>query len=569
MTAWVRAEDLIPSALLNGDLRIKVNPSCAQEIASVALQLQLDEYAEVKFPRRGAVMPTAPICGNSTCKDEGQWWRMNGLPDSDSERSRYQDALRDPELWDIQAEERTAWDSAVTLHEGPFEYLRPLVVPFVVAMPHVQFPPGYKVSSVFYNDLQSNVTSAKHVYRYTALVTFSNGRLTKVPAGYTTFHPTPPSASAQPKSFANVTLSYDERRDGWLGACGSFWSAEDRAEEHTVQIDLAGGSIYHHGDMIRANVTFYDNTSSISSLWASIGQERNQKWARARAEASGSDAFSAGYRDEHNFGFDLISTSSCRYNYIFGTEDHRCSFRKDDFKRLDTASFQVVGFHLKVDENVVPNFQMHYTDVESFIKITVDIPFPLAVQTCLNPQQDAPPTSDAEQAEELMWDTYSPVGRSALYDLLTYEYQLSARIPITILPDGKFSTDTPSEPPRHYLDPEGTPSPVLLTAAPASLAEVAFPMAHPTISAKSVEEIAQRMLDAPVRVSHFDEFSAGPADDYYAGSYAGVLWEKKVIAGIREQSPATTEETQVQGEKSWFAGNSESMAAQEVFAAPV
>ena len=33
-----------------GDLRIKVNPSCAQEIASLALQLRLDEYAEVKFP---------------------------------------------------------------------------------------------------------------------------------------------------------------------------------------------------------------------------------------------------------------------------------------------------------------------------------------------------------------------------------------------------------------------------------------------------------------------------------------------------------------------------------------
>lgn len=65
-------------------------------------------------------MPTAPICGNSTCQDEGRWWRMNGLPDSDSEMSRYQDALRDPELWDIQAEQRTAWDSAVTLHEGPF-----------------------------------------------------------------------------------------------------------------------------------------------------------------------------------------------------------------------------------------------------------------------------------------------------------------------------------------------------------------------------------------------------------------------------------------------------------------
>ena len=320
--------------------------------------------------------------------------------------------------------------------------------------------------------------------------------------------------------------------------------------------------------MVTANVTFYDNTSSISSLRASISQERNQKWARSRAEASGSDAFSAGYRDEYNFGFDLISTSSCRYSYVFGAEDHRCTFGEDDFQRMDTASSQVAGFRLKIDENVVPNFQMHYTDIESFIKVSVDIPYPLAVQTCLHPQQDAPPASDAEQAEELMWDIYTPVGQSSRYSIPTY--QLSTKIPITILGDRKPSTNTPSALPRHYLDPEGTPSPVLLAAAPASLAEVSYPMAHPTISAKPVEEIARRMLAAPMRFPHGGNSSAGCTDDYYSGSYAGVLWEKKVIAGLRESSPASiAAESQVQGVKSWPAGGSKYIAAQEVFAAPV
>ena len=114
-------------------------------------------------------------------------------------------------------------------------------------MPHVQFPPGYQGSYISYDEARANITSSRHVYRYTALVTFSDGRLTKVPAGYTTFHPTPPALSAQLNSFANVTLSYDEISYDWLGACESFWPAEDRAEVHTVRIDLAGGSIYHHG----------------------------------------------------------------------------------------------------------------------------------------------------------------------------------------------------------------------------------------------------------------------------------------------------------------------------------
>ena len=189
---------------------------------------------------------------------------------------------------------------------------------------------------------------------------------------------------------------------------------------------------------------------------------------------------------------------------------------------------------------------MHYIDVESFLKVRVDIPFPLEVRACLNPQQDAPPASDAEQVEELMWDAYTPVGQSAPYNLPTY--QLSAKFPITIWGDRKLSTNTPSALPRHYLDPEGTPSPVLLAAAPASLAEVAFPMSHPKISAKPVEEIARRMLAAPMRFPFGGNSSAGCTNDYYEGSYAGVLWEKKVIAGTREASPAPIAEgSQVQG----------------------
>lgn len=573
--AWVRAEDLIPSAVLNGDLRIRVNPSCAEQIVSVALQLRLDEYAEVKFPRTGAVMPTAPICGNTTCEDP---WRPRRDPrGSESEMDRYIhiEALSDPELWDIQAEERTAWHSTVTLHEGPFEYARPLVIPFIVAMPPVQFPPGYESYSAFYNDAQANVTHSKHVYRYTALVTFSDGRLTKVPAGYTTFHPTP-SVSSQPRSSTNVTFSYNERRHDYMGACSSFWSPEDRAEVHTARIDLERGSNYHQGDVLAGNITFYDNTSFTGVVRAYVIQEQNRKWAQSRAQASGSDAFSPGSPDEYNPGFQPISASSCRYGYIFGTED-ACLFEDRDFhRRINSSSPQLVGFRIKIEQDVVPNFQMHYTDVETFLQVSIDIPYPLDVRTCLDPsQRDAPPASDADLVEEQMWDEYTPIGQSVEDQLATY--QLTARIPITILSDRKLSVNTPSEPPRHYLDPEGAPSPILLAEAPSSIAEVVFPMSHPTISAKSVEDTARRILTAPMRFAGLQNFSAQCADDYYAGSFAGVLWKKKYVAGIRNYSPGPNVEgsEEAQGLKefnSWLADNSKSMPrmpVQEVFAVPV
>ncbi|KZP08519.1 hypothetical protein FIBSPDRAFT_261223 [Athelia psychrophila] len=119
--AWVRAEDLSPSSILNGDLRIIVDPSCTEDVVSVGLQLRLDEYAEVKFPKAGVVMPTAPVSGNVSENETSMWrpFRMrDDLEGSDTEMGRYHKALRDPELWEVYGEERTAWKSAVTLHEG-------------------------------------------------------------------------------------------------------------------------------------------------------------------------------------------------------------------------------------------------------------------------------------------------------------------------------------------------------------------------------------------------------------------------------------------------------------------
>ncbi|KAJ6581812.1 hypothetical protein B0H19DRAFT_890359, partial [Mycena capillaripes] len=45
--AWVRAEDLSPDHVSRGELRIKVpRAECANQIASVSLRLQLDEFGE-------------------------------------------------------------------------------------------------------------------------------------------------------------------------------------------------------------------------------------------------------------------------------------------------------------------------------------------------------------------------------------------------------------------------------------------------------------------------------------------------------------------------------------------
>lgn len=60
-------------------------------------------------------------------------------------------------------------------------------------MPNVNYPPGQHAAPS--SNCESMITDGAHSYHYTAIVTFSSGRIVEVPAGYTTFVPTPASLS--------------------------------------------------------------------------------------------------------------------------------------------------------------------------------------------------------------------------------------------------------------------------------------------------------------------------------------------------------------------------------------
>ncbi|KAJ7163857.1 hypothetical protein C8R43DRAFT_879200 [Mycena crocata] len=116
--AWVRAEDLAPEHIFHGELRIKVKQAhCANRIASVSLRLQLDEFAEVKHLRRGAVLPEIQRSHNQTVPDHtlGYWGTSNDVV---YDYDPYDRAMSNPALWVIKAEERRAWSTEVVLFEN-------------------------------------------------------------------------------------------------------------------------------------------------------------------------------------------------------------------------------------------------------------------------------------------------------------------------------------------------------------------------------------------------------------------------------------------------------------------
>lgn len=66
--------------------------------------LQLDEFSEFKFLKKGAVLPEVQAA-NQSAGGYGDWTEGDVVYDYQV----HNDGLSDPELWTVKAEERRAW----------------------------------------------------------------------------------------------------------------------------------------------------------------------------------------------------------------------------------------------------------------------------------------------------------------------------------------------------------------------------------------------------------------------------------------------------------------------------
>ena len=181
----------------------------------------------------------------------------------DPDHDRYYESLRDPALWIVKAEERTAFKSAVTLikkffgmsflalalsitmaHNFYADYSQPVIVPFTVAVPNVNYPPALRLSGHSFGD-SGRETNSMHLYRYTALIAFQSGHKVEIPAGYITFDPVH-DASLHTRAFStNVTL--EERTQGLrdhLKVC----AADTEETIFEAQVTVEGGNVVGAGE---------------------------------------------------------------------------------------------------------------------------------------------------------------------------------------------------------------------------------------------------------------------------------------------------------------------------------
>ncbi|KAJ7931688.1 hypothetical protein B0H13DRAFT_830992 [Mycena leptocephala] len=168
--AWVRAEDLSPDHISRGELRIKVpRAECAHQIESVALRLQLDEFGEFKFLKKGAVLPEVQASNQSALAGYADWTGSDVVYSYEE----HDNSMSDPEFFTVKAEERRAWTTEAALLENNPDLSKPTISPFTVAVPAVNYPP------VIYRYRQLHEPVARHAYsdlsyRYIAVRLISN-----------------------------------------------------------------------------------------------------------------------------------------------------------------------------------------------------------------------------------------------------------------------------------------------------------------------------------------------------------------------------------------------------------
>ncbi|KAJ7484339.1 hypothetical protein FB451DRAFT_1232194 [Mycena latifolia] len=571
--AWVRAQDLSPDHISHGELRIKVpRAECAQQIAAVALRLQLDEFGEVKFLKQGAELPAIQTAANQTAPMGYEDWTGSSVMYDYQARD---DAMSDPELWTVVAEERRAWATEATLLDNNPNCSQPIITPFTVAVPAVNYPP----SVTRYRSLQSPISRHSFNdlgYHYIAVVTFTDGHTAEVPAGYTTFVPMVHASAARKPFTWNTTFEQNQcgvdsnsspqekKRVEDLERC----LPEAQRSSFFAEITLEEGNVVKRGLPVKGRVTVHSTSGSttMSDISVNLRTVLREHWAQAQAAGGGDAGF-------HNatspmckyWGSDQkLDPESDNYMYIFGDDNDRMAHRMfshyPSSYGVITPAHPYFDFELEIPEGRPVDFATYYAHSETLVQLALTVIYSEEAATCANPSARPPKeevalaADDATMTEEGLWDSYTRVGQKVRVQTYHRSLTLQATVPITIV-DRAAPADT--LPIAHYLTP-GLPAPVLRRGAQVDVP--AFPSARPLVVAEALVNTSARLMQAGssdpyytmqqfMNASRFalNSMYPDPTKDYRSGNYAGLLWRKKVVAEERGIWPVRSEQVVEEG----------------------
>ncbi|KAJ6581801.1 hypothetical protein B0H19DRAFT_1251967 [Mycena capillaripes] len=556
--AWVRAEDLAPDHVSRGELRIKVpRAECANQIASVALRLQLDEFGEVKFLKQGAVLPEVQSSNKSVSAGYTDWVGSDVVYDYRA----HDEGLTDPELWTIKAEERHAWTTEATLIENNPDLSQPIVTPFSVAVPAVNYPPAVN-RYVYRRSPISRHTSSDLGYRYIAAVTFTDGRTEDVLAGHTTFVPSPPaSIKVAPISWNVTFMDFTCNREDDSPASKKHAEELERCLPEAkrsvfiAEITLEEGTVVQKSRPLKGRVTvrsISNGSTTMSNIYVHLVTQTTNQWAQNQAAAGGDVQFfnATSGACQQSSGHRALDPESINFAHVFRKKDDdwTVNFHHLSVNGPLTPAQPYLDFEFEVPLDTPVDFALYYADIKNLLQFDLTVQYSSDAAKCIYPRSLMQPedenVDDATRTEEGLWDTYTRVSVEVAQPARWGgSLSLRATVPVTVV-----GSTSPVPAAAHYLTP-GVAAPVLRRGAQHKI-PASFPVANPVFTAEALVNTSARLMQ-PGSTNRYQPFTnltlhntkyPDPTENYRGGSYAGVLWKKKVVAeerGIWPLRPGT------------------------------
>ncbi|KAJ7179631.1 hypothetical protein C8R46DRAFT_645950 [Mycena filopes] len=464
----------------------------------------------------------------------------------------YDRAMSDPEFWVVKAEERRAWSTEATLLSTNLNFSRPVVTPFVVASPAVNYPPAI----VSWRDISVFSPIGRHAYsdlgyHYVAVVTFTDGSQTEVPAGYTNFRPTSPTNTPKTPFVWNATLmstnikQCSDRPE--LSLLGSESDSLERClskEQQSVfvaEVTLDDGNTVRRGERVKGRVTVHatNGSTKMTHVTVAFASGNDRHWAAKQANAGGDKEFldlfcslspgPRGVRSVEDSAYLFESDNDGRWEY--NSDEYGAPSNFDRRGRLTSAK-PYLDFELPISQTAVPDLPSYYNSGVGMIGVFLTVSYSPDLAACIrgtDPSQDLTAEDEASQIEAALWDSYTPVvPQEERWNTL----ELYTMLPLVILGDAS------ERPVQHYLEHPDLPSPVIL-ASPLQQ-DIVFPSAHPLIIEEPLANTSARLMRWEGTSDPFQSHrnyekprryrAPDPAARYNRGDYAALLWKKKLFA---------------------------------------
>lgn len=187
-----------------------------------------------------------------------------------------------------------------------------------------------------------------------------------------------------------------------------------------------------------------------------------------------------------------VSTSICAdRNGARPSGGHSNTFPSDPFKAADFADFEV-----KIGEDSIQSFQMHYADIQYLLDAELYIAHSPEVQRCLrqlNGHKYASLDASNADMDEEVYGSRTPASEKHAYPDIPLYAQFRRKFQSQFLEKWNTLATHPTNL-QFTTSLDGVPSPFLLAVASASVTEVVFPMSQPIISLEPIDDSIERMI---------------------------------------------------------------------------